>query len=146
VRELSRTLGALHKLNQLERCKAPVIGKLQATKEHRYGKTDWVVNPITVVKIPQAILKFKALADGDRLKLLEASEDRIMSPHDLCTKQLEVAEKGVENFILNPDVKTRGRVIILAVGDKNFIWNGNHRCVAALLRGKKIKTQFLRLR
>ena len=147
MKELSKTLCALYQLNQLKRVKAPTHGHLQAAKEQRYGKTKWVSNPIKQVAVPKEILEFKALSDRKRVKKLDAEATvKRLKPSSLVTKQVEVAEKGVENFILDPKIEPRNRVIILAVGKKNFIWNGNHRCVAALLRGETIKTTFLRLK
>lgn len=119
---------------------------MRAAKENRHGKVTWKKNPIKQVSTPASLKVFRALDKKLRSKMWSSIATEVeLNPRKLVTYQPVIAAEVAYHFARHPNKANKEKAYVLGTEKGLCVWNGNHRCVAAMMAGRSFKAIFLDL-
>lgn len=117
-----------------------------------------IPNPLTVTPTrPDVIEDWKYLPERDREQMIAEAELREVSPSDLKTNQATVSQKDLDIYLDDP-TKINSELtepcggdhqkhpLVLDTNEGMYVFDGNHRCAAALLKQLMVKVLYIDLR
>ncbi len=114
-------------------------------------------NPLQITPgRPDVIEDWKYLPEKERQQMIEDAEIMMIDPHDLKSNQETIDRKGFEHFAQNPQEinseagglsgEHQKHPLVLDTKEGLYLYDGNHRCAAALSLGIQVKVMYIDLR
>jgi 8-oxo-dGTP pyrophosphatase MutT (NUDIX family)/ribosomal protein S18 acetylase RimI-like enzyme len=118
------------------------------------ASTDDIPNPLPVTTTPDAVTAWRNLPDLDRQQMLKEAEIIEVDPRDLKTTQNSVSKEHLDTFLNDPKrinepleiADHDEHPLVLDTDEGMFVFDGNHRCAAALMLKRHVKVQYIDLR
>lgn len=118
-----------------------VAGKIDALKDDPYKPGgEWKLNPIEYQPMPKSMENWWFNLD-DRDASIERAPTETLDPKNLKTIQKDVIKTADLKGLLSSSTDLFPPIKVVRTSSGDFIFDGNHRAIVALLRGDHIKAK-----